>query len=126
VVVDDGVTEIELPVAPVDQVIVPPEQPDADSVELPPVVVIVDGLALNVGAAGVVHPLTVPTTHSLSCLQLPPPVPNILIVLVPATNETVNDCVVCTIFHEPELARLTVVGLPPFTETATIGPGEVE
>ncbi len=48
------------------------------------------------------------------------------IVLVPAVNATVNDCVVNTMFHEPELARLTVVALPPFTETPTIGPGEVE
>lgn len=82
---------MELFVEPVDQVMVPPEQPDADSVELPPVVVIVAGDALNVGADGVEHPVTVPTTHNLSWRQLPPPVPSILIVLVPAVNATVND-----------------------------------
>ena len=65
-VLDVGLTVIELLVEPVDQVIVPLEQPDADNVELPPVVVIVDGDALNVGADGVEHPLTVPATHNLS------------------------------------------------------------
>ncbi len=55
VFVDVGLTDLDVPVPkPSDHVIVPPEQPLAERVELLPEV-IEDGLALNEGAEGGVH-----------------------------------------------------------------------